>query len=306
LDSSDPLSIRQLEVFVTLIEQTSFTNAARKLGLSQSTVSGHVADLEKRLGVLLVERHRGGVQPTAAGSALLRPAREVLRAEESARLAVRELSGLVQGRLVVGASTIPASYLVPEMLARFHAEHPAIALQVATGDSGEILARLRAADLEVGVIGREPDGDDLDSVPVGEDRLILVAAPEHPLGSGRAVSLADLRRHPLVVREEGSGTRASAEQALHDLGAAGGEEEPEPFPSVCEMGSTESQRAALCAGLGPGFISDLAAAAELAAGKLVEVPLRRFRVTRSFHLVARRDVVLSPAARAFVALTRPR
>ena len=137
--SNDPISIRQLAVFAALVEHESFTQAARHIGLSQSTVSGHIADLERRLDVLLVERGRGGVRPTAAGQALLPHARQVLRAEEGARHAVRDLSGLVQGQLVVGASTIPATYLLPQLFAGFHEKYPAISLRVVAGDSGEVL-----------------------------------------------------------------------------------------------------------------------------------------------------------------------
>ena len=301
--SHDPISIRQLAVFVALVEQQSFTKAARQVGLSQSTVSGHVADLERRLDVLLVERNRGGVRPTAAGDALLPHARQVLRAEEGARDAVRELSGLVQGRLVVGASTIPASYLLPQLFAGFHERFPSISLRVAAGDSGEILDRLHEADLELGIVGSEPDGNDLDSFPIGEDRLVLVVAAGHELAHGKPISASDLARYPLVQREQGSGTRAAADAALRAvLPKAKGEEDP--FSVACETGSTESQRAAILAGLGPGILSDLAAASDIEAGRLAEVPLRKFDVSRSFHLVSRSPSVLSPAARAFVEMMR--
>jgi len=302
-DSSDPISIRQLAVFVALIEQKSFTRAARSVGLSQSTVSGHVADLERRLDVLLVERHRGGVRPTAAGEALLPHARQVLRAEQGARQAVRELAGLVQGQLVVGASTIPASYLLPALFGRFRASHPSISLRVAAGDSSEILDRLRGADLEIGLVGTEPGGDELEFLRVGEDRLVLVVACGHKLAHGRSIGVAELRKYPLVQREPGSGTRAAADRALRAI-LSHPADDPEPFAVACEAGSTESQRASIVAGLGPGFLSDLAAAPEIEAGRLIEVPLRRFSVVRSFHLVTRPESVLSPAARAFLAMMR--
>jgi len=302
-DLSDPLSIRQLAVFVALIDEQSFTKAARKVGLSQSTVSGHVADLERRLDTLLVERSRGGVRPTAAGEALLPHARQVLRAEQGARQAVRELSGVVQGRLVVGASTIAASYLLPPLFARYRVEYPGIALRVVAGDSGDILDRLRGADLEIGIVGAEPDGDELESIPVGNDRLTLVVAAGNKLANSRAVSVSTLRKYALVQREQGSGTRAAADQALREITKKAGEDW-EPFEVACESGSSESQRAAIVAGIGPGFLSDLAAAPEIAAGRLVEVPLRRFNVTRTFHLVTRPESVLSPAARAFLVMMR--
>lgn len=301
--SHDPISIRQLAVFVALVEQQSFTKAARQVGLSQSTVSGHIADLERRLEVLLVERNRGGVRPTAAGEALLPHARQVLRAEEGARHAVRELSGLVQGHLIVGASTIPASYLLPTLFARFHAKFPSISLSVAAGDSGEILDRLREADLELGIVGSEPDGADFESFPVGQDRLMLVVAASHDLAGGGSITAADLAKYPLVQREQGSGTRAAADTALRSILPKSAAAD-DPFSIACEAGSTESQRAAILAGLGPGILSDLAVASDIEAGRLVEVPLRRFDVSRSFHLVARPQSVLSPAARAFVEMLR--
>ncbi|MEM8885253.1 MAG: selenium metabolism-associated LysR family transcriptional regulator [Planctomycetota bacterium] len=299
MDLADPLSIRQLEVFVALVEQRSFTKAAHHVGLSQSTVSGHIADLERRLGVMLVERDRGGVRMTSAGEALLRPAREVLRAEQTARIAVQQLTGLTSGLLVVGGSTIPASYFLPELFARFHGAHPQIALRLHAGDSGEILERIEAADLEIGVVGVAPDGREFEHFPIGRDRLMLVARHDHPLASVGTVSIQALLAHPLVTREKGSGTRAATEQALAELAG-----EPVELPSVCEMGSTESMRAAVIAGLGPAFLSELAVASERAAGTLVEVPIEGFSFAREFHLVARKKTLLSPAARAFMDLAR--
>jgi len=296
LESSDPLSIRQLEVFAALVEHRSFTKAAHNLGLSQSTVSGHVADLEKRLGVLLVERDRGGVRMTAAGEALLVPAREVLRAERAARLAVQQLSGLSEGLLLVGGSTIPASFLLPGLFVRFHAEHPGITLRLVAGDSSEILEAIQRAALEVGVVGLRPQGKEFQSFPVGEDRLMLVAAPGHPLAGKGSVSMTDLKEFSIVQRETGSGTRVAVEKALGEV----------ELPVALEMGSTESVRAAVRSGIGPGFLSDLAAAEDVEAGRLVEIPLEGFEVKRSFHLVARKNDLLSPAARAFLELARVR
>jgi len=293
---NDPLSIRQLEVFVALVEQGSFTKAARHLELSQSTVSGHIADLERRLGVRLVERDRNGVQPTAAGRALLLPARQALQAERGARMAVQELSGLLRGTLVVGGSTMPASYLLPGLFGRFHREHPGVNLRLVTGDSREILNRIRSAELEVGIIGTAPDGGDLKSTKVGEDSLTLVVAPDHPLAGRSTVSGNDLLQHAFVMREEGSGTRAATMQALRKLLGA---EALGRLGIACEVGSAEAQKAGVRAGLGIAFVSSLAIRDEVAQGCLATLRVKGFEVRRTFHLVARPDDVLSPAARAF-------
>jgi DNA-binding transcriptional LysR family regulator len=298
-DTHEPLSIRQLEVFLALVENRSFTRAARQLSLSQSTVSGHVADLEKRVGVRLLDRRRGGVRPTAAGAALVGPARETLRAERHARMAIAEVNGLLAGVLIVGASTIPASYLLPGLLGRFHAQYPSIRLQIVTGDSQDVLARVREGDVEVGVIGARPAGDGLRTTRVGEDSLILVAPPDHPLAKKRGVTLSDVVEMPLVLRERGSGTRDAVMRALaKPLGKRG----IEGLSVVCEVGSTEALKAAVRSGLGVTFVSNLSVREELEAGTLVEIPLREVTLRRAFHLVTREEPVVSPAARAFVRL----
>lgn len=246
----------------------------------------------------LVERDRSGVRTTAAGTALLRPAREVLQAERNARMAVAELAGLLKGSLVVGGSTIPASYVLPGLVARFHAEHPGVTLQVVTGDSREMIERVRDADVEVAVVGSAPAGDDLESAPYGEDRLQLIVAPDHPLAGRRAVLPEDLLAHPLVVREAGSGTRAATEGALRSL--VGGAK----LAIACEVGSTEAQKAAVRVGLGAAFVSNLAVEEDLARGVLATATVKGFDVRRSFHLVGRSDALLSPAARTFRELAR--
>jgi DNA-binding transcriptional LysR family regulator len=293
---TDPLSIRQIEVFVALVEQGSFTRAAQYLRLSQSTVSGHIADLERRLGVRLVDRERSGVRPTAAGDALLRPAREVLQAERNARMAVAELAGLLRGTLVVGGSTIPASYLLPEVFARFHAAHPGVALRLLTGDSRDIVQRVATADVEVGVVGAPPNVPDLETAEVGEDRLTLILPPNHELAGRTSIPVTALAKQRLVMREEGSGTRAATVRALAELL---GPEGVAALPIACEVGSTEAQKAAVGAGLGVAFVSSLAVADELAHGTLVSLRVKGFNVGRAFHLVNRPERFLSPAARAF-------
>jgi DNA-binding transcriptional LysR family regulator len=293
---NDPLSIRQLEVFVALVEQGSFTKAARHLELSQSTVSGHMADLERRLGIRLVERDRNGVQPTAGGKALLLPARQALQAEAGARMAVQELSGLLKGMLAVGGSTIPASYLLPELFGRFHRKHPGISLRLVTGDSRDVTDRVRRAEIEIGIVGAPPDAGDLKSAKLGEDSLTVVVAPDHPLADRATVAGPDLLAHPFVMREEGSGTRAATMGALRKLL---GQDAAGKITVACEVGSAEAVKAGVRAGLGIAFVSSLAIRDEVAHGTLKTPKLKGLDVRRSFHLVSRPDDLLSPAARAF-------
>jgi DNA-binding transcriptional LysR family regulator len=211
-------------------------------------------------------------------------------------MAVAELAGLLRGTLVVGGSTIPASYLLPEVFARFHAAHPGVSLRLLTGDSRDIVERVATADVEVGVVGAPPRDRDLESTQVGEDRLTLILHPDHELAGRTSIPVSALSKQRLVMREEGSGTRAATARALAELLGPQGMDE---LPVACEVGSTEAQKAAVGAGLGLAFVSNLAVADELAHGTLATVRVKGFNVGRAFYLVTRPEAFLSPAARAF-------
>lgn len=291
--ADEPLSLRQLEVLTALVDYASFTRAARALGLSQSTVSGHIAELEQRLALRLVDRDRSGVKPTPAGRSVLRHAREALRAELHVRMAAAELSGSMQGVLVLGASTIPAVYLVPRYLARFRAENPKVRVEVRTGDSRDVTEMVAQGEADAGIVGSEPRTRGVDSEPVGSDHLVLVTRPDDPLLDRNPLTVDDIQGLPLVVREVGSGTRDAMLQGL------GLSHAPQRLQVALEVGSTEAVKAAVKNGLGPSFVSDLAARDDLAAGTLVQVEVEGFDVERTFWLAVRDGSRIPPVARAF-------
>ncbi|MDJ0522482.1 MAG: selenium metabolism-associated LysR family transcriptional regulator [Planctomycetota bacterium] len=294
---TDPLSIRQLEVFVALVDQGSFTQAARHMGLSQSTVSGHIADLEKRLGVRLVGRERSGVTPTGAGEILLRPARDALRAERNARMAAAELTGLLRGTLALGGSTIPAVYILPSLLRSFREQHAGITVNLLTGDSTEVVEMVRQGDVDAAITGFKPRARGLRVERADGDELVLIAPPEHPFASSKAVDVADVLTQAMVLREEGSGTRLAM---LEALGMKHNERE---LNVVCHVGSTEAVKACVRAGLGISFVSNLAIEDEVKAGTLAVVPVKGVSTRRDFWIVAREEDDISPAGRAFWEVT---
>ena len=286
--------MRQLEVFVALVEQGSFTRAARHLGLSQSTVSGHMADLERRLGSHLVDRDRLGVRVTAAGDVLLHHARDVLRAERNARLAVAELNGLLMGRLTVGASSIPAVYLLPDRLADFHQRHPDVEIHVETGDSDSIRRAVSTGTVDVGVVGSDPVDSGLPHTKFAGDRVVLIAPTDHALANCGSVSLDEVSRFPFVMRESGSGTRAVVLESVRGKSA-------EPFPphTSCTVGSTEAAKAAVRAGLGLSWVSDLSVREDVQRGVFAIIDMEDVEIARPFYVVTRAEELVSPAGRRF-------
>lgn len=291
--------MRQLEVFVALLEQGSFTQAAHHLGLSQPTVSGHMADLEGRLGMRLVERVRSGVRPTPEGETLLRPARDALRGEYNLRLAAAEIRGLVAGSLSVGGSSIPAVYLLPERLAAFRENHPKVRLRLETGSSQEMLDALLQGSVEIAVTGATTKRRGLRVAKIADDRLVLICHPDHEFARRKRTTLDECRDQTLILRRPGSGTRQAM---LTGLGISHPERE---LRSFLEVEGTDGVKAATRAGLGISFVSEFAVKDELENGHLVAVPVDDFATDRAFWVVTRAESMLSPAATAFLGILAP-
>jgi DNA-binding transcriptional LysR family regulator len=211
------MDLQRLRTFQVLSETLHSRHAAERLGITQSAVSQQIAALEKELGAAPFERIGRRVFLTPAGAALATEAVKVLAAVSRARDAVGAVSKDDAGRLRVGASTAPGIYLMPEVLGRFRAEFPRVALEVGIANSSRIESLAVANEFDLAVCGFRPTHEELFEVELGEDRIIPVASPAL-LGRTRRVRPADLGKWPLVARERGSATRGAVERALVALG----------------------------------------------------------------------------------------
>jgi DNA-binding transcriptional LysR family regulator len=287
------MTFRHLEAFIQVALQGGFTRAADKLCLTQPTVSGQIKELEQELGVSLFHRLPRVVQLTEAGELLLPRARELLGSRESLLEWVAAYRGLLWGRLTVHASTIPGEYLLPPLLAAFKREYPEILLTLRIQDSGEVLEQLRRSEAALGVVGKQDNAGGLEFRPLWQDRIALFAACKAP--TGPRLGLDDLRREPVVVREEGSGTRRAVEGALKSQGLPMSD-----LNVVSEFGSTTAVKQAVAAGIGVGFLSDVSVGTELTAGTLREVAIDGLPpLTRRFYVAWDPDRALSPACERF-------
>lgn len=291
------MDLRRLNVFVTVADLGSFSRAAQALDLSQPTVSEHVRTLEQELGVVLLDRGGRATEPTPVGRLLLGHARRILELAREARQAVEGFQGHIAGLLVVGGSTIPGEYVLPGALARFAALHPEVRARLMIAPSRQVCAWVEAGTVEAGVVGAPPDGRPLEARRLMDDELVLVVPADHPWASRERVSLEDLAREPLVVREDGSGSRQALERGLREAGTALGR-----LRVAGEFGSTQALKQAVRAGLGVAFVSRRAVADECGAALLRCVGLEGPRLVRAFHLVTRPGRTPSPAAQAFVGL----
>ncbi|MBI5523619.1 MAG: LysR family transcriptional regulator [Desulfarculus sp.] len=290
------MDLRRLQVFAKVYECRSFSRAADEVLLSQPTVSGHIKSLETELGVRLFDRLGREILPTRGAELLYGHAHAILEMVEEAQRSVDAFLGRLRGELLVGGSTIPGQYVLPEFIGRFRLLHPEVRVTLAIGDTGEICEKVLKGGLEVGLVGAVLEEERLAFAPLMDDQVVLAAWPGHPL-AGRRLSPRDLTTTPVVLREPGSGTRMVLSRALERAGLG-----LEDLEVAAQMGSTMAVLQAVRARVGVGVISRLALTDDLEAGRVIELDLPGLELGRQFHLVTRKKRTHSPAAQAFMAL----
>lgn len=302
------VEFRQLEVFCEVVRARSFSRAARKLHMSQATVSERIAVLEEQLGARLLDRSgRRGVRPTRLGHTLFERAVRLLEDREHALQELRDMLGVRRGVLVIGASTVPGTYHLPAVMRRFSEQFPEIRFAVSIAGSAQVIEWVASGQVELGIAGDpreqrrlQPDGAQAlraDLAP-WKDHLVLIAPPGHPLTQARRVSLADLAGVPFVMRESGSGTRSRVELYLEGALAGG----LRSLAVTAEMGSLAAVKRAVAEGLGVSLVSACAVEPEVTAGVLAVVELDGPALGRSFYVIQDRQRTPSPLARLFTQL----
>lgn len=286
------MNLHQLRIFHTVARLGSFSRAAEELHISQPSVSIQVADLERSLEVDLFEQLGKRIYLTEAGRVLEEYARRILNLAEEAEAAVADVKGMHRGRLVIGASTTPGTYILPKIIGRYQERFPQITVTLEISNTRRIQERLLRNELDVGVVGWEINSHNLTVEPFQEDELVLVVPPSHPLASEGMVSAKVLRDHRLVLRERGSGTREAFEAALREAGLT-------LTPSM-ELGSSEAIKEAVAAGVGIAILSRHAITGEVTAGRLATVPLVDLTISRRFYVVLHRDKHVGKALKAFL------
>lgn len=290
------MNLHQLRIFVTVAKRGSFSRAAEELHISQPSASIQVADLERALGVDLFEQVGRQIHLTEAGRVLEDYARRILDLAEEARTAVSETTGLRRGHLAIGASPTPGTYLLPRIIAAFQESYPQISVSLHIAVTPEVGERLTRHELDLAVVGGTIHIPGLQAERFLDDEIVLVAAPTHPLaaaGSTRAIALRD---HRVILPERGSDTRGAVDEALSAAGHA--------VSPAMELAGNEAIKEAVAAGLGAALLSRLAARTEVAAGRLVVIPISDLIIQRHFSLVYLKDRRLSQAVHAFIDMLR--
>ena len=285
------VTLRQLKIFEAVARHLSFSRAAEELHLTQPAVSMQVQSLEDQAGLPLTEQAGKKVRLTAAGEEVARQARRIAEQLREAGEALAALKGVEAGRLKIGVVST-AKYFAPSLLAEFRRRHPGVEVQLMVHNRGTIVRLLAENEIDLAIMGTPPGEFETVAREFADHPLVFIAAPDHRLAQKRRIDPRQLAEETLLIREPGSGTRSALERFLVEHGVVAGK--------VMELGSNETIKQAVMAGLGISFISEHTIGLERSVGRLVCLNVNGTPLNRQWRLVHRTDKRLMPAATAFV------
>jgi len=284
------VTLRQMRVFAAVARHLSFTRAAQELHLTQPAVSQQVSLLEEEVGMPLFEHLGRKIRLAPAGMELLRYATQVTELLREAGETLAAMRGLKRGVLKLGAVST-AKYFAPTLLSAFTPAYPEVTIKFTVANREEIVKLLGANELDLVIMGRPPRELDTTAEPFARHPFVIIASPEHPLTRRRHIPLKSLTRESFIIREQGSGTRASMEHVFRERAA--------PFRATMEVSSNETIKQAVMAGMGLSFISSHTIGLEAEAGKLAILDVAGLPVVRDWYVIHLREKILSPIASAF-------
>jgi len=285
------VTFRQLRVFVEVAQQASMARAATSLHLTPPAVSMQIKELESQVGLALFERHGRQVSLTTAGEYFLVHARRLLANLKQADDAMARFKRLEHGLLTIGIVST-AKYFVPQLLARFHEEHPGIDVRLrVVGNREQLVAMMEAGEVDLSVMGRPPKEMATRAEAFAAHPLVFVCPPGHPLSKIGHPPVSALEGYAFIVREQGSGTRTAMEAFF-------AEHRFEPRITM-EMSSNETIKQAVMAGMGLSFLSLHTMGLEVRSGLLQVLDVVGTPVMRTWNVVHLQSKLLSPAAEAF-------
>lgn len=302
------MKLRQLEIFVHVADTRSFSKAAKQLYLTQPTVSAQIAALEKELQVRLFVRNTKEVELSEDGEKLYQYACQMVHLQRKIEETFLQEAPRSRRHLRIAASTIPAQYILPELLARYQALYPNVQLQMLESDSAEVIHEVETHIADIGFVGTVPENRQCMALPVYQDELVLVMPNTEAYQKilKDETDLSWILQVPAIMREEGSGTRKEAEKWLKDLGV-----DTSAIRVTANMTSPEAIKKSVKNGMGITVISRMAVDEELRQGQILEFPVAdrismADKKRRNIYLIYNQSVPLSRAAERLVQLTRER
>jgi DNA-binding transcriptional LysR family regulator len=287
------MDIHHLRVFASVYRNKSFSKAAEELNLTQPTVSDHIRALEEELNCKLFDRLSRKILPTKEAGALIGRAQEIIEKTEGFKDILREIKKDLSGHLVIGASTIPGTYILPGLTSSFRKKHPSVLFEVAVSDSREIINKVAEHELLIGIVGARLEAKQVDYEQFLDDELIAIAADSFE--AKKSIAITELLAFPIVMREQGSGTRREFEKILEREGI-----DPSRLNIAGIFGSTDAIKQAVKECMGISIISRKSVKDELRCGMLREIKIKDADMKRQFYIITHRKRTMPHLYKAFL------
>lgn len=290
------MNLYHLRVFRTVAEHEHITRASEELILSQPAVTKIIQNLERDLGLELIERHGRRIVLTHAGHVLLGYARRLFALEREMEEAMAGLKDAEIGEINLAANRTTGVYVLPPIVSRYRSLYPRVVLNIMILNSHEIIEQTLNWTLDLGLVEGDPNTlpQELKVKVFAQDELVLVVSPEHPWSKRNQVHPEALRDGQLLLREQGSGIR---EVIVHSLAHQGVQIQP-----LFTLPDNEAIKQMIISGVGAAIVSALTVQRELISGDLVRIAIAGVKLHPRLSLVYRIDKHLSPAAQAFCSL----
>ena len=287
------MEIHHLKVFAAVYKHRSFSKAAEELHLSQPTVSDHIRAFEQELNCRLFDRLPRKIIPTKDAAVLIGRAEEIIEKVEGFKDVLRDFRKDLTGHLIIGASTIPGTYILPGLTASFRQKNPSVLFEIAVSDSRAIIDKVAEDELLVGIVGAKLESSQVDYKPFLDDELIVVAFGSFE--ARRSMGISEIAGLPIVMREQGSGTRRELEKILEREGI-----DYHQLNIVGIFGSTDAVKQAVKEGMGISIISRRSVKDEIKCGLLREIKIRDADMKRHFYIITHRKRTLPHLYKLFV------
>jgi len=288
--------LRQLEIFLKVVDLGSFSKAADAVYLAQASVSERVATLEKMVGTKLLDRLGRQIAPTRAGELLYKHALLLLDMKRTASLEMQDFLGLKKGSIHLGGSTIPGEYILPKVIKNFREKYPLMKVSLTIADSSEIENHVLEGNLELGIVGSKSVHNTLIRNELWQDELVLAVPVEHRWAKKKEVSIKELSKEPFIMRELGSGTLKIVDDYLRTSGMKG----IESLEIAARFGTSTAVKEGIKTGLGVSILSARALNTELKTGILKALKVKGISMSRKFYLVRDRRRTTSPLCQAMI------
>lgn len=287
------MDIHQLRAFCSVYKNRSFSKASRELFVSQPTISDHIKTLEETLDLKLFDRLGRSIAPTEESTALYPRAVELIKKLDAIKSDIRLDRSEPSGELLLGASSAAGSFLVPQAAASFKSLYPEVTFRFVVGDSRSITSMVMDLELPAGIVDAVMERKSLDFTCIANDELVLVCA--EGMGPAEMISPEELYRLPLVVRQEGSGTKLAADGYLINKGVP-----PGKLNVTASFNSNFAVLEAVRAGLGAGVVPRFCVSQELEKGHLREIKIKGLKMRQNFYVLANKKRTIPGVLKLFL------